>query len=250
MQAIAAPLTELIETLTYAPGLKGGTDLEAATKTISATSEPGAADYSSTHTITAPTDARIAVLRGCVRLSVTIDSFGGGGAVLNYRVKNGATSLSTGTLSTAASTGNKLVSFDITANITGAQTYTLFLWVDTGTCVISEVTFWSGVGSMQSGYTNPSLSLTYTGTVRLNGAIYRQGTGTVSGAVALASPIASMADVVINASSMTSTWFSSSSTWQATIFSSTVLYLYIYAPTVATDLPYLFAVGFAMRKLV
>jgi len=66
-----------VESVAWYPSYKNTSDLEAATKTITRTSEAsglGSADYSYAATLTAPPDARFAILRIGTRLSVTIDS--------------------------------------------------------------------------------------------------------------------------------------------------------------------------------
>jgi hypothetical protein len=171
------PVSEKIETLTYAPGLQGGTDLEAATKTISATSEQAGADYTTNHTIAAPADIRIVPLRGCMRLKIRPDSVGGGCTTLYWRVKRGGVSVATGSFAVAAAPLDCLISWDITTLITGAQTNTLFLWVDAGTCVISEVTMWTGVGTRYAGGRS-FLSISHVGEFQLGGeGMDRVGTG-------------------------------------------------------------------------
>lgn len=161
--ALNNPQAERFELLAYSPGLQDSSDLEAATKTISETSEPAGADYTYAATITAPTDARLAVTRLGVRIQVTVDSFGGGGAILNYRIKRGGTSIGTGTLATAGGTGSKLASHDVTSGtLTGAATYTLHLWTDAGTCVLSVARISVGVGTAAGAYA-ACMSLTHTG---------------------------------------------------------------------------------------
>jgi hypothetical protein len=81
-------LAEKVEWLTYVPNVKTSNDLEAGTKTITATSEAsglGNADYSVSLTLPAPTDSRLAVKRIGERLAVTIDSLSTG-ASLRCRV--------------------------------------------------------------------------------------------------------------------------------------------------------------------
>ena len=232
---------EIIETLTYAPGLQGGTDLEGATKTITNTSENATPDYTSIHTLAAPTDARIAVLRGCMRLTVTIDSWGSGGVQLNYRVKRGGASVSTGVLAVAAATGQKIISWDITTLITGAQTNTLFLWVDAGTCVISEVTMWTGVGSMQATATELCLSISHYGFVKTPIYWSRIGTGNFTCRVSHSSGLASSGQLQGEKTTITTNTSVGSSSFDAGFWSSGVLYVCIYGPTVTTDLPYIAA---------
>jgi hypothetical protein len=241
---------EIIENLTYAPGLQGGTDLEGATKTISNTVENAVADYTSVHTIAAPTDARIAVLRGCMRLTVTIDSFAGGCTTLNARVKRGGASVWTGVLEAAAGAGQKIISWDITTLITGAQTNTLFLWVNVGTCVISEVTMWTGVGSMQANPLAPSLSLTHTGLAQIRGTFLTRGTGTVTWtwvAEGGAWPSSGLMMALAGASTVY-TYTSTFSVFNACHLIAGIAYLYASDLTVATDIGWIYQVGFALRS--
>ncbi len=162
----------------YNPGAaKDSGDLETSTKTISAGSEPGTADYSVQLTIPAPIFPEIAVLRMGVRLKVTIDSFGGGGAVLNYRLRRNGTSIATGTVSTGGGTGDKLLVCDVVNPVLGsADTYTIFFWVDMGTCIISAVQLWAAPGTTAMFYA-PVLSITYTGHMQVTGYGSRIGTG-------------------------------------------------------------------------
>jgi len=171
--------TETIEQILYAPGYQDSGDLEAATKSITATSEPGAADYSAVLTLPAPSDARLVVTRLGVRLSVTIDSFAGGGATLNYRLKRAGVSLGTGTLSTGGSTGNKIVCMDATAGtLTGAATYELYLWVNAGSCVVSVCEIWSTVGiGSQPNWGLDCLRIDYVGMLTISAHVDRIGTG-------------------------------------------------------------------------
>jgi len=242
----------LIERLVYTPTTQGGVDLETSpTKTISATAEAGVADYTTIHTLPAPPDARIAVLRGNVRLSVTIDSWGGGGAVLNYRVKNGTSSLSTGTIATAAATGQKFICFDITTKITGAQTYTLFLWVDAGTCVISEVTFLSGVGSCQTVGTNPCMSLTHYGQLQFRAYLLAVGGGNIvcRGAFVGTGALTTQSQVLFATTAATARQSYNDAATSRLITCPGILYLYILG-TAATDLNYIADLEFVVMEYV
>ena len=69
---------EKIGLIEYLPYLENTGDLEAGTKTITATSEATGvanADYSMALTLSKPSDARLVVTRIAARLAVTIDSF-------------------------------------------------------------------------------------------------------------------------------------------------------------------------------
>lgn len=173
------PMASKVEAIAYAPGLQDSGDLEAATKSITATSEPGVADYSASLTITAPTSSKLAVNRICARLQVTIDSFGGGGTTLNYRIKRAGTSIGTGTLSTGASTGAKYIAYDITSGtLTGAATYEVFLWVDAGNCVVSVAEVWAAIGSCNASSQQLALTLTHSGLMTPSANLRRVGSGT------------------------------------------------------------------------
>ena len=232
-------LGELVEpVVTWAPGLQGGVDLEAATKTISNTSENATEDYSSSHNVPAPADARIAVNRGAMRLTVTIDSWGGGGVALNYRVKRGGVSVSTGVLEAAGGTGQKIISWDITAAITGAQTNTLFLWVDAGTCVISEVTMWSAVGKASASTTIPIFTITQAANslVQILGYFTRVGTGTFAlRAGGLSGGNSSVANYLLGAVAATLNLTALAVAW----LGAPSIGFFLAAPSVATDFTYI-----------
>ena len=242
-------LGELLESLLWVPGVQGGTDLEASTKTISNTSESATPDYTSSHNIPAPADARIAVLRGCMRLTVTIDSWGGGGVQLNYRVKRGGVSVSTGVLAVAAATGQKIISWDITTLITGAQTNTIFLWVDAGTCVISEVTTWTGVGSSQTNRTNPAVSITHAGWLQIAGMrVTRVGTGNIELLITLAATLATTLNSVGYATAGTILNTGGSAHLNQPYLTPAILYLFIGGLTVATDIGYFETCNLSLRS--
>ncbi len=142
-----------IETISYAPGLQDSNDLEAGTKVINATGEPGTSDYSASLALPAPADSRLSVLRIGVRLQVTIDSWAGGGTTLNYRIKRNGVSIGTGTLATGAATGARYAAHDVTTGpLTGAGSYEVFLWVNSGSCTVSVCRLWAGVGSCNAAW--------------------------------------------------------------------------------------------------
>jgi hypothetical protein len=114
-------------------------------------------------------------------MQVTIDSFAGGAAVLNARLKRGTDTIWTGQLAAAASTGIKYAGGDLTTTLSGTtQALTLYMWVDVGTCVISVVEFWIGPGTYNpssSFWGLPIYTLTYSGMVQASGQLNRIGTG-------------------------------------------------------------------------
>lgn len=71
-------IQEKIESISYTPGVQGSGDLEAGTRTITATVEAsglGNADYNQALTLAKPDDIRLVVKRIAARLAVTVDSF-------------------------------------------------------------------------------------------------------------------------------------------------------------------------------
>lgn len=180
-----------IESITYTPGIQESGNLETATKNISSLVEPGSPDYSTTMVVPTPDDNRLQVLRLAVRLQVTIDSWAGGGTILNYHIKRNGISVGTGTLTNAGATGDLLIAHDITeptGNLTGQSTYDIFLWVDTGSCVISMAKVWAGVGTTDSSSSVAILSISHTGVMFLTCFHYRgAGTGDHYGGISRSS---------------------------------------------------------------
>jgi hypothetical protein len=144
---------EKIEVLSYAPEIQNSGDLEAATKTISATSKPATADYSASLTIPAPNDARWQVKRAGVRLQLTVDSISAGhlyGSLYVNGVERKSFDLT--------GTGEKIAVVDLTEgqfNIGTSNNFEVYLWVDTGDATISLCQIWQAVGSTDTGYTFP-----------------------------------------------------------------------------------------------
>jgi hypothetical protein len=157
---------EKIECITYTPGLQESGDLEAATKNITAIAEPGNPDYITSLLVPTPDDDRLKVLRLGVRLQITVDSWSGGGSVLNYRIKRNAVSIGTGTLTSEGGTGALYTAHDVTepaGALTGPGNYEIYLWVNTGSCVISEARVWGGVGTTSSSFSVSVIEINYTG---------------------------------------------------------------------------------------
>jgi len=165
----------VIETITYAPGRQDTGDLVPATKTITATEEASGIankDYSSAKTLTAPTDARLAIISLITRLSVTIDS-DDGTHDLRCRVYVDAqdadhllfdlTYVSTGNqLAVQALTAStKPIIFDLLKN-GSPHTFYFFFWSPGNhSPVISLVNLWEAVGSNKtSGWGNKVLTFT------------------------------------------------------------------------------------------
>ena len=186
---------EKIETTTYAPGLKDSGDLEASTKTVTATSEAsglGNADYSKALTLTAPSDVRLVVKRIAARLSVTIDSFDTA-THLYCRVyvayQDADHKLfdedwdSIGAKLDAVDTHSAALStiFDLLKD--GAEhTFYFFFWVDqANNAVVSVCQLWETVGSSYTNYDKRTiLQLDHQGFANIALYLMRIGTGTPS----------------------------------------------------------------------
>jgi hypothetical protein len=187
---------EKIESIVYTPSLQDTSDLETATKTITATAEATGvanADYGKSLTLLKPTDDRLVVLRIAARLAVTIDTIPAGDTNLYCRVyvDNQATANRLLDLSWN-STGQKLSAVDThSGNLPtifallsdgSAHTFYFFFWkAGTGTgIIISEVRLWEGVGTkFSSGYANELVAtLSHKGMMSCIVFIAREGTGT------------------------------------------------------------------------
>jgi len=158
----------IYETIVYSPGLKDTGDLEAATKTITATSEAvgvGNADYSSAQTLAIPTNAKFEILRIASRLSVTIDS-DDGTHDLRCRVYVDAQDANHLLYDlTYAATGNQLSVQDclvgtkeVIFNLLkdgAAHTFYFFLWSPGNhSPVVSVVNLWFGLGATTATWLN------------------------------------------------------------------------------------------------
>lgn len=241
-----------VEQLVYAPSIQTSNDLEAATKTVNATSEQAGADYTSALTIPAPTDSRLAVTRLAGRLQVTIDSWAGGGTTLNYRIKKGGTSVSTGTLETGGTTGVKLIVWDETASLAvgAANTYTVFLWVNSGSCVVSVCQLWLGVGSKtNSAWGLSCLTINHTGPIDLVGRVTRQGTGNAGAYIVTNDVDGAWQTIIMDPGGTAGTmYFKPGATNVTTFLSPGLLYLRVYG-SVATDIAYLGEIGVRLQQV-
>ena len=182
---------EKIEAIYYDPGLPNTGDLEAATKTITATAEAsglGNADYSSALTLADPDDARLAVKRIASRLVVTIDSFDVA-THLYCRVYVDAqdadhrlfdedwTAIGEKLDAVDTHSGNKATIFNLLGD--GQQhTFYFFFWVNQATnAVISQVVLSEAVGTCQTGTYYPYMELNHSGFLSMQGYVQRTGSG-------------------------------------------------------------------------
>jgi hypothetical protein len=173
------PAKEKLEVLLYQPGLQDSGDLEAATKTITATAEASGlinATYTASLTLPKPSDDRLVVKRICARLQVTIDTIAGGDTDLYCRVYVDAQDTSHRLFDLDwTSTGVKLLALDTYCGTLStifdllkdgnSHTFYFFFW-KTGTgagITISLVQLWEGVGSKIAGAGTPCLSISHVG---------------------------------------------------------------------------------------
>jgi hypothetical protein len=184
---------ERIETLSYTPSLQDSGDLEAGTKTITATTEAsgiGNADYSHALTLAKPGDARLVVKRIASRLAVTIDSFDTA-THLYCRVYVDTQDADhrlfdedwdgTGAKLDAVDTaeGTKETIFDLLKD-GAAHTFYFFFWVDqANNAIISLVELWEGVGTCsESAAYREVLRFDLVGYISTIVGAYRVGSGT------------------------------------------------------------------------
>lgn len=181
----------IYETIAYSPGLKDTTDLEAATKTITATEEAtgtGNADYSAALTLGIPSDARMVIKRIATRLSVTIDS-DDGTHDLKCRVYVDEQDANHMLFDLSyTSTGNQLSVQDCLTGIKetifnllkdgNAHTFYFFFWSPGNhSPVISVCQLWEAVGQTGRSYLRECLGLTHTGYFEIAGLCDKVGTG-------------------------------------------------------------------------
>jgi len=158
------PLTRLKalppDYIEYEPTLKNSGDLEAATKTITATSKPATADYTYSFSIPKPDDDRVNVQRYAVRFQITIDSITSPTTTLYMEIKEKNTDTLIASV-TYATTGTKQNAFHYTSGSLfdrlkagGTCEIEFRFWVDanaTGGAVLSQVQFWACVGCKSAG---------------------------------------------------------------------------------------------------
>lgn len=166
-------------------------DLESATKTISATSEPsgiGNATYSASMTLPAISDARINIKNLAARLATTIDSMTAGHLYCKVYVdvqdanhllfSEDWTTTGEKLDATDLNSGNKATIFSLLGD-GNAHTFYVFCWVDANNAVVSVMQLWEGVGTCTTGYVNV-LELTHSGYVSVSMVGLVQGTGAVT----------------------------------------------------------------------
>ena len=184
---------ERVSTINYNPDLKDTGDLEAATKTITATAEAsgvGSADYSAALTMAKPTDARLVVKRIAARLSATIDSM----TATSIRCRVYVDAQAANNLlfdETWTTTGAKLSAVDVHAASKAtiydllkdgsAHTFYVFLWVDAGNAVFSLMQLQEGVGTCTTDTMGAPatliMTLEHTGQAQLQMSMRRVGSG-------------------------------------------------------------------------
>jgi len=182
----------IIEQITYSCDARDTTDLEAATKAVSAVAEPAADDYTSAAlTLPAPTDTRLTVQRLCARIQVTIDSLNAGAAHLYVRcyVDTVDANHRLFDLDLQTPAAQKLSAVDLTSSSLatiynalrdgGAHTLKFRLWVDAGDIVVSEIRVYYGIGSSGTAQVE-CLRISTPGEVSVSMGYTRIGTGTMA----------------------------------------------------------------------
>jgi len=249
----------IYETIAYSPGLKDTTDLEAATKTITATEEAtgtGNADYSAALTLTAPSDTRMAIKRIATRLSVTIDS-DDGTHDLKCRVyvdEQDANHMlfdlsytSTGNQLSVQDclTGTKETIFNLLKD-GNAHTFYFFFWSPGEHApVISVCQLWEAVGSSSITWgIVEALRITHTGFLQVSG--YFQRTGSGNGTIAIVPEVSGGTSIGHRVISTTSV---------ATMISSTPIQLVgktdiglLFGGSVATDINWIETIHVTLRS--
>lgn len=173
-------IQERVESIAYSIGLQDSGDLEATTKTITATTKPATPDYTSTLTIPAVPDNRLEVLRTAIRVQIDIDSFGSTPVATKLFCTvevNGVEKLSAVEFTAV---GANLAAVDLTAgfNLGSANTLEVFLWVDQGEVVVSLAQLWMTVGTTLTSGRPTVLKIRHSGLLALASRLKRVGTGT------------------------------------------------------------------------
>jgi len=184
-------IQEVVDRLYYAPGVQDSGDLEAATRTITATAKPGTPDYTANLTLPTPPSPKLTVLRACLRLQVTIDSFGGSPAAtrLSYAVEVNGIERLTGSWT---ATGAQYAAGDLTSgqfNVGSANQYRVYLWVDQGNAVVSLCQLWQGIGSRSTSNPEPALQVNFSGLVSIAARVHVVGSGSPYVNVSIVDPI-------------------------------------------------------------
>ena len=184
---------ERIEGISYMPGLQDSGDMEAGTKTITATAEAAGvnnADYHAVMTLAKPDDLRITVLRIAARLGVTVESMTAG--QLNCRVYVDSQDTAHRLFDCQwTNAGTKFAAIDTCLtdlsvifsqlNDGRAHTFYVYCWGNTGNAVVSLCQLWEGVGTCDTGWWGVEiLALKHAGWVSTASRVYVQGSGTLS----------------------------------------------------------------------
>ena len=179
---------EKVETIVYNHLQPTTNDLEAATKTITATVEAtglGNADYNASLTLPKPDDPRLVILKVAARLAATIDSMAA--THLYCRVYVDAQDADHRLFDKDwTTTGAKLNAAEWTSGTIfnllsdgAAHTFYFFFWVDAGNAVISLCQLWEAVGQAGVGQDGaPALGLNFEGEVSIGLRVFYIGSGT------------------------------------------------------------------------
>ena len=180
------PVSEKIESITYSPGLQDSGDLEAGTHTIVPTARPaiGAAQYSSSKTLVAPTDSRLVVRKIAARLNVNIAGLGTATHVYcSVRVdvddadhelfNEDWTSIGNKLDAVDTHATGKAVIFDLLKD-GAAHTFYFLFWADVASqATIDLVQLWEAVGTHYNGASASAIKIIHTGFLHIAAQIGR-----------------------------------------------------------------------------
>ncbi len=194
MPILGGPREKLEYSQNGPPGMsyRDSTDLEAATKTITATAEAsgvGNADYSAVLTGITFSDSRLIIKRLCSRLAVTIDSFDTA-THLYCRVYVDAQDADHRLFDLDwTTTGQKLSAVDMHSGALatlfnalktgGNHTFYFFFWVDqANNAVISEARIWFAIGSCSVSTWTEIVQINHYGPIAFVSRVEKIGSGT------------------------------------------------------------------------
>jgi hypothetical protein len=177
---------EKVEAITFTPYVQDTGDLEVATKTITATSKPGTADYDKTLTLAKPSDIRLIVKAIAARLQTTRDSGTSNNLYCTVTVDSadGSSNLLFDAVDVQAA-ANQAVEltagavFDLLSD-GAAHTFYFFFWVDSGDSVISQIQLEEGAGNSHSGVPFAFFQIVHSGFFQVEVQMTRKGSATAS----------------------------------------------------------------------
>ncbi len=167
---------EKIESILYNPGISDTTDLEGATKNVTATAEAtgtGNADYNAALTVESPGVAWVLLKRIAERLDVTIDSMTAGTLYCrvyidqqdaDHRLFDLSWTTAGAKVSSAEQTSGTI--FDLLTD-GQAHTFYFFFWVDASSAVLSVVRLRVAIGTNNTTWI-PAVLIDHTGLIGIS----------------------------------------------------------------------------------